>query len=114
MFDKANQLIRENLYYGSGNSNNATYTYTYDNWGNLLTRKKYIYSPLNNLSEHALQDTVTYTYGDSNWKDKLTSFNGSTIPSFDLFRFIDIHLKIHYISLCQNIDLFSIRDMTKR
>ena len=27
VYDSANQLIRENLYYGSGNSSNATITY---------------------------------------------------------------------------------------
>ena len=37
VYDAANQLIRENLYYGTGNSNNATITYQYDSWGNLIT-----------------------------------------------------------------------------
>ncbi|MBQ1817220.1 MAG: hypothetical protein II124_01175 [Clostridia bacterium] len=32
--------MRENLYYGFGNANNATYTYTYDQWGNLTQRKQ--------------------------------------------------------------------------
>ncbi|MCR5808103.1 MAG: hypothetical protein K6G56_00920 [Clostridiales bacterium] len=43
-YDEANQLIRENLYYGSGNTNNATYTYEYDDWGNILGKKKYAYT----------------------------------------------------------------------
>ena len=36
----ANGTERENLYYGSGNANNATYTYEYDDWGNILNKKR--------------------------------------------------------------------------
>ncbi len=78
-YDAANQLVRENLYYGSGNSNNATYGYTYDEWGNLLLRKKYTYSTLENLSNHDLLETVTYGYTNTQWGDLLTSYNGNTI-----------------------------------
>jgi len=76
VYDKANQLIRENLYYGSGNSNNATYTYTYDEWGNLLEKNRYAYTT---GTVGGVLDTVTYGYTDSQWGDKLTSYNGSTI-----------------------------------
>ena len=43
-YDAANQLVRENLYYGSGNSNNATCGYTYDECCNLYgsVRRKQI------------------------------------------------------------------------
>ncbi len=75
-YDKANQLVRENLYYGSGNTNNATYTYTYDLWGNILQKNKYAYTT---DTVGTVQDTVTYGYTDSQWGDKLTSYNGSTI-----------------------------------
>ena len=78
-YDAANQLIRENLYYGSGNSNNATYGYTYDEWGNLLFRKKYTYNTQANLSNHDLIETIAYGYSNTQWGDLLTSFNGSTI-----------------------------------
>ena len=44
VYDEANQLIRENLCYGTGNSNNATITYEYDSWGNLLNKKIYAYT----------------------------------------------------------------------
>ena len=44
VYNAANQLIRENLYYGTGNSNNATITYEYDSWGNLLNKKIYAYT----------------------------------------------------------------------
>ena len=43
-----------------------TTTYTYDTRGNIL-------------SKTASGQTVTYTYGDSTWKDLLTSYNGQTI-----------------------------------
>ena len=76
MYDAANQLIRENLYYGTGNSNNATITYQYDSWGNLLNKKIYAYTT---GTLGAVQETVTYTYGNSSWQDQLTSYNGQSI-----------------------------------
>ncbi len=76
-YDKANQLIRENLYYGSGSPDNITYGYSYDIWGNLLSRAEYPYTvgtlpPFPNA-------LVKYTYADSQWGDLLTSYNGQTI-----------------------------------
>lgn len=44
--------------------------------GNLTARTEYAYST-GSLGEPA--HTVTYGYGDDNWKDKLTSFNGKAI-----------------------------------
>ena len=76
VYDAANQLIRENLYYGTGNSNNATITYQYDSWGNLLNKKIYAYTT---GTLGTVQETVTYTYGNSSWKDQLTSYNGQSI-----------------------------------
>ena len=76
-YDAANQLIRENLYYGSGNANNATYTYEYDDWGNILTKKKYIYTT-GTLHGVGLSTTI-YSYTDSQWGDLLTSLGGQTI-----------------------------------
>lgn len=43
----------------------TTYTYTYDDAGNILTANGH-----------------TYTYGDANWKDLLTAFDGNSI-SYD-------------------------------
>ena len=76
VYDAANQLIRENLYYGTGNSNNATITYQYDSWGNLLYKRTYAYTT---GTLGTVQETVTYTYGNSSWKDQLTSYNGQGI-----------------------------------
>ncbi len=73
VYDSANQLIREDNQ-GIGKS----WTWSYDDAGNILTRTEYAYTtgtlgtPL---------DTVTYAYGDSSWGDLLTSYDGQTITS---------------------------------
>ncbi|MBR4628780.1 MAG: DNRLRE domain-containing protein, partial [Ruminococcus sp.] len=78
-YDAANQLVRENLYYGSGNANNATYTYEYDDWGNILNKKRYTYTT---GSLGSVLNTINYGYGSSQWKDRLSSYNGQSI-SYD-------------------------------
>lgn len=75
-YDEANQLVRENLYYGDGNTENVTYTYQYDDWGNILNKKKYAYTT-DTLG--AVVETIAYGYNDSQWGDRLTSFNNQTI-----------------------------------
>ena len=47
--------------------------YSYDNFGNLLTKSK------KNLETNAIIKTDTYQYSNSNWIDQLTNFNGSSI-----------------------------------
>ena len=72
-YDSQNQLIKETYYDGSGTGTahiTDYYDYTYDTAGNLLTAAK------NGTV------TQTYTYGDSDWKDLLTSVNGASI-SYD-------------------------------
>ena len=44
--------------------------------GNILSKKAYAYTA---GTLGAAVHTDTYTYGDANWKDKLTAFNGKTI-----------------------------------
>ena len=51
-----------------------SYQYTYDTYGNILSVKKY-----DNEDEQILLSTDTYTYGDSQWLDRLTAFNGVSI-----------------------------------
>lgn len=71
-YDYLNQLTRENNAYL-----NKTITYSYDNAGNILSKTYYNYT-LGSLD--GLTGTVVqYTYGDSNWKDKLTAYNGNAI-----------------------------------
>ena len=67
-YDINNQLILDNNY-----SNNITYKYTYDNYGNILSKSTY------KLNTNTLINTDTYTYGNPNYKDQLTKFNNDTI-----------------------------------
>ena len=75
-YDELNQLIR-----ADDLAKNRTEVYTYDNGGNILSTTVY---PLTwgSLSGVTATDTTTYTYGDSNWKDKLTAY-GDTPITFD-------------------------------
>ena len=69
-YDALNQLVREN-----DQKNNVTYTYEYLN-GNILSKKQYAYTT-GELG--AVVNTINYGYGDSVWKDLLTSYNGMNI-----------------------------------
>ena len=65
-YDVQNQLIKEEYYDGNGTGTaniTATYEYTYDTAGNILTESK--------------DGTVTktYTYGNGDWNDLLTVYN---------------------------------------
>ena len=44
--------------------------------GNILSKRKYAYTT--DVPGEALE-TIPYVYGNANWKDKLTSYNGATI-----------------------------------
>lgn len=52
--------------------------YTYDEGGNITSKSKYPYVA-GDGNVGAPVETINYGYGDSNWKDKLTSYNGNTI-----------------------------------
>ncbi len=71
VYDGIGQVIRVN-----DALQNKSYSYSYDMGGNLSQKSEYNYS-LNALGT-PLQ-TVTYIYGDSVWKDKLTEYNGEEI-----------------------------------
>ena len=58
----------------------TTWVYTYDRGGNILNKKRYAYTT--GTVGDVLQ-TITYTYGDSNWKDKMTKY-GSTAITYDV------------------------------
>lgn len=49
----------------------------YDNYGNIQKRESY--SLGTNWAPVKLLETRTYSYGDTNWKDKLTEFDGDSI-----------------------------------
>ena len=72
-YDKLNQLTREdNVWLGK------TIAYTYDKGGNIQTVTEYALTS-GALDGLTATKTYSYLYGDSNWKDKLTSYNGRTI-----------------------------------
>ena len=54
--------------------------YTYDLGGNILSKTEYSYQ--NGVVGSTPLSTVNYTYGDANWPDLLTAYNGSPI-SYD-------------------------------
>ena len=73
VYDSANQLTREN-----NQAAGKTWVWAYDNAGNITSRKEYAYTT-GALS--STPSTVNYTYGDSDWGDLLTGYNGKTITS---------------------------------
>lgn len=55
---------------------NAYWVYNYDCGGNITSKVKYAYTT---GTVGTAVETIPYVYGDSNWKDKLTSYDGQTI-----------------------------------
>ena len=70
-YDSLNQLTFVHDYI-----NSKTYSYTYDIGGNILSETINTLDSNNNITN---TDTVNYGYSDTNWKDKLTSYDGQTI-----------------------------------
>ena len=50
--------------------------YEYDRGGNILSKAYYVYTT---GEPGVAADTILYSYTDSNWKDKLTAYDGQTI-----------------------------------
>ena len=70
-YDGLDQLLREdNLWL------NKSITYSYNAGGNLTSKKEYAYTT---GTLGSATSTDSYTYGDSNWTDKLTKFNNKSI-----------------------------------
>lgn len=72
-YDELKQLKREDSV-----EQNKTITYEYDAGGNILNKKEYSYTTSSTLLTTA-NKTITYTYGNTNWKDQLTNYNGKQI-----------------------------------
>ena len=70
-YDALGQLIRVN-----DPHENATWVYSYDHGGNILSKVKYAYTT---GTVGTALETIPYAYGDANWKDKLTAYNGKSI-----------------------------------
>ena len=74
-YDELGQLIQVNDHSDTrSGENGTTWTYSYDLGGNILKKERFAYADTTTPLE-----TVTYTYGDANWRDKLTAVNGNAI-----------------------------------
>ena len=71
-YDKLGQMQYATDYAADGTAR-GRYKYYYDNAGNLTSWK------IQDGSATVTQEEHTYTYGDSNWKDLLTAFDGQSI-----------------------------------
>ena len=72
VYDALGQLVRVN-----DPHENATWIYSYDRGGNIMNKAKHAYTAEEELGEAI--ESIPYTYGDANWKDKLTAYNGVSI-----------------------------------
>lgn len=75
-YDELDQLVRED-----NSMTQQTIGYVYDAGGNLLEKRTFAYLPdktITELKSIAPSDTIYYTY-DSEYKDKLVSYNGNAI-----------------------------------
>jgi len=73
-YDALGQLLRVN-----DQRVGTTWTYAYDQGGNILEKKRYAYTVEADLSGLTPVQTVPYAYGDANWKDKLTAYDSKAI-----------------------------------
>ena len=76
IYDSLDQLTREN-----NQAAGKTWVYTYDNGGNILSKSEYAYTT---GTLGAALDTISYGYGDSSWKDLLTSYDGQLLASDEI------------------------------
>ncbi|ERJ12639.1 DNRLRE domain-containing protein, partial [Haloplasma contractile] len=78
-YDGLNQMIREDYKDYKYSSNSYTKVFEYDNYANLLSKKKYSYQPTVTISSLSGEPEVnSYSY-TSSWKDQLTSYDGTNI-----------------------------------
>ena len=74
-YDELGQLIQVNDHSDTrSGENGTTWKYTYDLGGNILKKERFAYADTTTPLE-----TITYEYGDANWRDKLTAVNGNAI-----------------------------------
>ncbi len=79
-YDLLGQLIRANDPYDTtAGTTGTTWKYAYDLGGNIQSKTAYAFTT---GTVGSAVKTDSYTYGDANWKDKLTAFNGASI-SYD-------------------------------
>jgi len=71
-YNELNELIREN-----NPVTGKTVIYSYDAGGNITEKKIYQYTT--DAVPGGTPEVVSYTYGDNEWKDLLTNYNGKTL-----------------------------------
>ena len=76
VYDSLDQLTREN-----NQAAGKTWVYTYDNGGNILSKSEYAYTT--GALGTAL-DTISYGYGDSEWRDLLTAYDGKRLTADEI------------------------------
>ena len=76
-YDALGQLIRVNDPNDpTAGSTGTTWVYNYDRGGNITSKSYHAYTT---GTPGAAIDTIAYSYTDSNWKDKLTAYDGQAI-----------------------------------
>ena len=66
-YDSANQLVRED-----NEKEGKTWTWTYDNGGNITCRREYAYTDAQSLESAQILNETVYKYGKDGWGDLLT------------------------------------------
>ena len=75
-YDLLGQLTRVNDPYDTtASTSGTTWKYVYDQGGNIQSKTAYAFTT---GTVGSAVKTDSFTYGDANWKDKLTAFNGQT------------------------------------
>ncbi|MEG1813986.1 MAG: hypothetical protein RR337_11910, partial [Clostridia bacterium] len=81
-YDALGQLIRVvSPFEADVEGNPSLREYDYDRGGNMLEKRRYryIYNAQGEQVKSDLLERRVYTYGDANWKDKLTAYDGKPI-----------------------------------
>ena len=77
VYDEASQVKAEYNY-----AEHTAMTYVYDANGNIVSKTPYTNVTSSDLSTATQGTAIVYGYGDGNWSDKLTAYDGQTI-SYD-------------------------------
>ena len=85
-YDALGQLVRvndpiDNTAFGAGGIDQpgTTWIYRYDHGGNILAKEIYDYTT---GTVGAVIRTISFAYGDTNWKDKLTVFDNTYLFTY--------------------------------
>ena len=83
-YNELNELVREDnplIPYATAGDAGTTIAYSYDIGGNIISKKLYPLTSVASLNNITVDSTHTIKYGytNSNWKDELMSYNGTSI-----------------------------------